>query len=305
MAMHFDLVDLRLMVNIADANSMTKGAELSAISLPAASTRIRNLEQGMGAKLLYRDSQGVTLAPPGLALVQHARTVLGQLERMRGDLQAFASGVKGNLRLSANTTAMAKHLPPVLRAFLLAHPDVDIDLRERPSSDVLRAVREGQTDIGIAAGVLDTDHLQTFPYRRDRLVLVVPQGHALADQAAVRFADVLDYDHVGLHESRAIHLFLRQAAERLHKPLRLRIQVSSFESICRMVDADIGMAVVPESTARPHALYLKIRIVPLLDEWALRAMQICVRDVEALPPFARQLIEMLVADGRGPETVRS
>lgn len=304
MGMHFDLVDLRLMVNIAEANSMTKGAELSNISLPAASTRIKNLEQGIGAKLLYRDSQGVTLTPPGQALVQHARTVMGQIEHMRGDLQAFASGVKGNLRVAANTTAMGKHLPPVLRAFLLKHPDVNIDLRERPSHDVVRAVAEGQTDIGIAAGVLNTDNLQTFPYRHDRLVLVVPQGHELAGPP-VRFADTLDYEHVGLHESRAIHLFLRQAAEQLHKPLRLRIQVSSFESICRMIDARIGVAVVPESTARPYALSLKIVIVPLLDDWAVRALQICVRDLEALPSFARELVEELVEDARAAAVLRS
>lgn len=303
--MHFDLVDLKLMVNIAETNSMTKGAELSNISLPAASTRIKNLEQGIGAKLLYRDSQGATLTPPGEALVQHARTVMGQIEHMRGDLQAFVSGVKGNLRVAANTTAMAKHLPPVLRAFLLQHPDVNVDLRERPSHDVVRAVAEGQTDIGIAADVLHTDNLQTFPYRNDRLVLVVPKGHELAGQAAVRFADTLDYEHVGLHESRAIHLFLRRAAEQLHKPLKLRIQVSSFESICRMADACVGMSVVPESTARPYALNLNIALVPLLDDWAVRAMKICVRDLDALPSFARDLVEMLVENGRAAEAIRS
>jgi DNA-binding transcriptional LysR family regulator len=305
MAMHFDLVDLKLMVNIAEANSMTKGAELSNISLPAASTRIKNLEQGLGARLFYRESQGVTLTPPGQALVQHARTVMGQIEHMRGDLQAFASGVKGHLRVAANTTAMGKHLPPVLRAFLLQHPDVNVDLRERPSNDVVRAVAEGQTDIGIAAGVLHTDKLQTFPYRNDRLVLVVPRGHELAGHPAVCFADTLDYEHVGLHEARAIHLFLRQAAEKLHKPLKLRIQVSSFESICRMVDACIGLSVVPESTARPHALYLKIAIVPLLDDWAVRAMQICVRDLDVLPSFARDLVDMLVENGRAAEAIKS
>ena len=98
--MHFDLVDLRLMVHIADANSMTRGAELSFISLPAASTRIKNLEEGIGTKLLYRTSQGVTLTPPGQALVTHARTVLSQLEHLRGDMQEYVRGIKGHVGCS-------------------------------------------------------------------------------------------------------------------------------------------------------------------------------------------------------------
>ena len=144
MAMHFDLVDLRLMVHIADANSMTRGAELSFISLPAASTRIKNLEEGIGTKLLYRTSQGVTLTPPGQALVTHARRVLGQLEHLRGDMQEYVRGIKGHVRVFANTTSLGEFLPPVLRQFLRLHPDVNIDLRERLSHDIVRAVTEGR-----------------------------------------------------------------------------------------------------------------------------------------------------------------
>ena len=203
MALHFDLVDLRLMVRVAEANSLTRGAEASHISLPAASTRIKNLEESLGLKLLYRTSQGVTLTPPGQAFVQHARTVLAQLEHLSGDLQEYAKGIKGHLRVYANTTALGEFLPPVLKGYLLAHPDVNVDLRERLSHDIVRAVSEGQTDIGIVAGLVRTENLQTLPYRRDRLVLVVPAGHPLDGQMQVDFADTLALDHVGLHEASA------------------------------------------------------------------------------------------------------
>ena len=152
--MHFDLTDLRLLVHVAEANSLTRGAERSHLSLPAASTRIKNLEESVGAKLLYRTSQGVTLTPPGQAFVHHARLVLGQIEHLRGDMQEYARGIKGHLRVFANTTALGEFLPPVLRAYLLSHPDVNIDLRERLSHDIVRAVSEGQTDIGIVAGTV-------------------------------------------------------------------------------------------------------------------------------------------------------
>ena len=301
--MHFDLVDLRLMVHIAEANSMTRGAELSFISLPAASTRIKNLEESIGTKLLYRTSQGVTLTPPGQAFVTHARMVLGQIEHLRGDMQEYASGIKGHVRVFANTTSLGEFLPPVLRQFLRLHPDVNIDLRERLSHDIVRAVTEGQTDIGIVAGLVRTENLQTLPYRRDRLVLVVPRGHELDGMKQVDFADTLELDHIGLHESSAIHAFLRQHCDQLHRPIKQRIQLGNFETACRMIESGVGVGVLPESAASRHAHSMDIAIVPLSDAWSVREMQICVRSLEALPSFAQELVELLVADAQGRLTL--
>ena len=286
--MHFDLVDLRLVVRVAEHNSLTRGAEASHISLPAASTRIKNLEESIGAKLLYRTSQGVTLTPPGQAFVHHARLVLAQIEQLRGDMQEYAKGIKGHLRVAANTTALGEFLPPVLRQYLLRHPDVNVDLRERLSHEIVRAVSEGQVDIGIVAGTVRTENLQTLPYRRDLLCLVVPKGHAL-----------------GLHESSAIHGFLRQVCDGLHRRLNLRIQVSNFEAACRMVEADVGVGILPESSARRHAQSMAIAILPLTDAWALRELCVCVRQLDALPAFARDLVDMLVADAQAPGSLAS
>ena len=298
MAMHFNLVDMRLMVNVAETNSLTKGAEVSHISLPALSTRIKNIEESIGTKLLYRTSQGVTLTPPGQAFVHHARMVLGQIEHLQGDLQEYARGIKGHLRVFANTTSLGEFLPPVLRSYLLSHPDVNIDLRERPSHDIVRAVTEGQTDIGIVAGMMRTENLETIPYRRDRLALVVPRSHALGAETAIAFADTLEYDHVGLHESTAIHVFLRQACDRLHRRLKLRIQVGNFEAASRMIEANVGVGILPESAARRHAQSMAIAIVPLIDPWAIRAMRVCVRNLDSLPGFARDLVDLLIEDAR-------
>jgi len=302
--MHFDLVDLRLIVQVAESNSLTRGAEGSHMSLPAASTRIKNLEESIGTKLLYRTSQGVTLTPPGQAFVHHARLVLGQIENLRGDMQEYAKGIKGHLRVFANTTALGEFLPPVLRTYLLSHPDVNIDLRERLSHDIVRAVTEGQTDIGIVAGHVRTENLEVIPYRKDRLVLVVPLAHALAQAEAIAFEQTLDLDHIGLHEASAIHAFLRQVCDGLHRRLQLRIQVGNFEAVCRMIEANVGVGILPESAARRHAQTMAIRIVPLSDDWSLRNMYVCMRRLDALPGFARDLVNLLVADARAAETAQ-
>ena len=295
MAAHFDLPDIKLFVNIAEANSLTRGAERSHMSLPAASIRIKNLEEGLGAKLLYRTSQGVTLTPPGQAFMHHARLVLQQLADLRGDLAEYVKGAKGHVRIFANTTAMAEFLPAVLPKFLASHPDVNIDLKERLSNDIVRAVSEGKVDIGIVAGNVRTEGLEILPYVEDRLVLVTSNSHALAERDEIEFVEALGHDFVGMVEASAIHGFLAQAANDLHRSIKIRIQVGNFETACRMIEANVGLGVLPFSAASRHAKSMGIQIVEIKDEWAVRKLKICVRSVQALPVFARELIELLVS----------
>lgn len=294
--MHFDLIDLQLFVNIAEVNSLTRGAERSHISPPAASMRIKSLEDNMGAALLYRSSQGMTLTPPGQAFLIHARAVLQQLEHLRSDLQEYARGVKGHVRIFANTTAMTEFIPTVLCRYLASHPDVNIDLRERLSHDIVRAVSDGTTDIGIVAGNVRTEGLEVLPYRADRLVLAVSGDHFLADHDAVDFTQVLGEDYIGLHENSAIQAFLDKAADSLGKSLKIRIQVGNFEAVCRMIEANVGIGLLPESAARRYARTTNIRIVAINDDWAVRQLQICVRSLRFLPSFAQELVDMLVQD---------
>jgi DNA-binding transcriptional LysR family regulator len=299
MAIHFDLVDLRLFVYIAEENSLTRAAVRAHMSLPAASIRIKNLEDSIGTKLINRDNHGITLRPPGQAFLHHARQVLSQLENLRGDLQEYAQGVKGHVRIFANTTAITEFLPAALRSFLVTHPDVNVDLREQLSNDIVRAVSEGITDIGIVAGNVRTEGLHVVPYRRDRLVLAAAVSHPLAQEKEIRFADTLEYDYIGLHEGSAIHSFLNQAAGNLRKHLKIRIQVSSFEAVCRMIEANVGIGILPESAARRHAGNLALSLIRLSDDWAERNLIICVRELQSLPTFARELIDLFSADCKG------
>jgi DNA-binding transcriptional LysR family regulator len=296
MVIHFNLTDLRLFVYIAEENSLTRAAVRAHMSLPAASVRIKNLEDMIGTRLINRDTVGITLRPPGQALLRHARLVLAQLENLRSDMQEYAQGIKGHVRIFANTTATAEFLPAVLRSFLVSHPDVNIDLREHLSNDVVRAVSEGGADIGIAAGSVRSEGLQVIPYREDRLVVATAPGHPLASRDNVDFADTLQYEYIGLYEGSVIHSFVHQAAGPQTKSLKTRIQVSNFDSVCRMIEANVGIGILPESAAQRHARSLDLKILRLNDEWAMRRLIICVRNLDALPGFARELVELLVAD---------
>jgi DNA-binding transcriptional LysR family regulator len=297
-SVRFDFVDLSLFRHVVEAGSITHGAERAHLALAAASTRIRNMEQALGAALLTRGRAGVTPTQAGRTLLQHARTILSQAERLREDLGAYAGGVAGQVRVLSNTNALTEFLPETLSAFLAAHPHVSVDLEERLSDEIVGLIAEGVADIGIVAGTVDAGRLATFPYRSDRFVLVVACDHALARRARIGFAEVLDHDFVGLDRASALQRFLADKAARAGRPIRLRIQLRSFDSVCRLVERNVGVGIVPETTAHWAAKTMAIRAVELTDPWALRDLSICVRDYKALPPYARQLVDHMREERR-------
>lgn len=296
MTINFDFTDLQLVVNVAAARSLTRGAERSFLSLPAASGRVKNLEQRLGTSIFYRTSQGVTLTPAGDAFLRHARIVMRQLEHLRGDMQEFASGIKGLVKVYANTTAMNEFMPDILARYLASHPDVNIELHERVSHQIIKAVADGAADVGITAALVQDRNLEFLPYRSDQLVLVTREDHPLAQHPSVDFEVTLDHDYICLTESSAIHAFLLQAAEELGRALRFRVEVSSFEAVCRMIAAGVGLGVIPRTAALRYQQELPIRIIDLQNSWALRRLHICVRQLDRLPVFAQQLVRLMQAD---------
>ena len=289
--MRFDLTDLSLFRHVVEAGSITGGAARAHLALAAASTRIRNMEQALGAALLVRGRQGVTPTQAGRTLIAHARTILRQAERLREDLGAYSGGLAGQIRVLSNTNALTEFLPEALSSFLAAHPNVSVDLEERLSDEIVGLIAEGVGDLGIVAATVDASALETYPYRKDRFVLVVARNHPFATRAKISFADVLDRDFVGLDRASALQRFLADKAARIGQPLRLRVQLRSFDAVCRLVECNVGIGIVPQTTARRMAS--GIVAVALTDPWAVRELTICIRKLKELPPYARQLVEHL------------
>jgi DNA-binding transcriptional LysR family regulator len=296
---HLDFVDLRLFLNVASAKNLTRGAELSALSLAAASMRLKKLEEVLGATLLNRSKRGTSLTPAGEALMRHARLILQQVDRMGAEMRQFGRGLKSQVRLFANTTAITDFLPKALSAFLAAHPDVDIDLREFPSAEVVRAVVEGAAELGIVSGHVSSDGLETLPYYVDRLVLATPPGHPLARLDSVGFAQALEYDFVGRNAGSALHAFMTDVVRNYPLRQKLRIQVGNFEEMARLIEVGIGVGVMPISAVQRQRPAHDIRAVRIADNWSVQSLKICVRDRNGLPDVARDLIDFLAADAEG------
>lgn len=297
--MQFDLTDLRLYVQTAEALNLTRAAATQHLSLAAASARIKALEAHAGLPLFYREARGVRLTPAGEAFLHHARGVLRQTEQLRLDLQEYTGGLRGHLRVLANTTAVTDFMPEILPPFLAANPRINVDLQEKPNAEIARGVLDGRADLGIVAGQIDTLGLQAIHFSTDRLVLVTARGHRFARRKSIAFAETLDEDAVGMQRGSTIQAFLAQVTERLGKPLRLRIQLASFDAMCRMIGAGVGIGVVPVSAARRNQQAMKLALIELTDAWAVRERYVLVRDQTALPPYAQALVDTLVAHYKG------
>src|SRR5690606_10777867 len=239
----------------------------------------------VGERLMVRSKQGATLTPTGLTVLKHARIVLNQLEALRGDLHEHVQGFRGHIRMAANATSINATLPMILRQYLAAYPNIDISLNEKLSDDAAKAVADGTIDLAIVAENTRAEGLHLIPYRREQLVLVTSANHALAQGRPVHFEETLDYGYVSLHEHSAICTFLKKHAQSLDKNLNVRIHTASFDAVCRMVEADIGISVLPVSVASRYADIMNIRTALLRDDWSTRQSWICVRNIDALPLF--------------------
>ena len=292
--MRFDLTDLRLFLAVVDAGSITHGAADVGLSLPAASERLRDMEANGGVRLLERGRRGVSPTPAGEALAHHARLIQRQLAQMRGELGEHASGLRATIRLAANTAAITEFLPPHLGDWMAAHPRIDIELKERQSIEIARAVSAGLAEIGILSDAVNASDLVLRPFAIDQLVVVMQRDHALAAAKQIAFADILHEQFIGL-TSGALQDHIDAQAARLGTKLKMRIRMRTFESICQMAAQGIGLGIVPETAARRCGRSAKIAALRLTDGWAIRWLSVCTRSLDELPPPTRDLFEHLAA----------
>lgn len=298
--MQFDLTDLRLFVLTAEEGTLTRAAARQNLSLAAASARVKSLEAQSGLLLFQREARGVRLTPPGEAFLHHARGVLRQAEQLRADLREYGDGLGGHVRVFANTTAVTDFLPEILPGFLAAHPRVNVDLQEKPNAEIPRGVLDGRSDIGIVAGPVDMLSLKSIHFSTDRLVLVTARRHRLARRRRISFIETLEEDAVGMQQGSTLESFLSSVTSRLGKRQKLRIKLSSFDAMCRMIGAGVGVGVVPESAARRNRDSMNLALVELTDAWSVRERYILVRDDEALPAYAKSLVDTICAHYAAP-----
>lgn len=291
--MRFDLTTLNLVLAIADTRSITRGAERESLALAAASKRLSDLETRLGVSLFERRARGVEPTEAGRALLRHIRTLHASLHALENEVVEFSRGIKGHLRIAANASAIAEHLPGDLAAFAKANPGIRISLEELTSADVQGAVTEGRADAGIFVSPVREAGLDCRPYRDGTLAILVPRGHVLARRAGHGFDALLDHDIVGLHAGAAAHEQMRERAQALGRTLNARMQVHGFDAIAQLVEAGLGVAVLPAAVAERFAKVFRVQPLRLDEEWARRSYLLAVRRQDVLPPSLRRFVDAL------------
>ncbi|MDB6013825.1 MAG: LysR family transcriptional regulator [Gammaproteobacteria bacterium] len=309
MTSRLDLQTLHLFTTVATVRNIAKAAEQEHIAASAVSKRISELEDALATTLFYRLRRGVELAPAGQALLHHTTAIFRSIDRLKSDMAEYAQGVRGHVRMMANLTSIMQFLTKDLSTFAIAHPEIKIDLTESSTPAIVKAVSDGLVDFGIIADVRVKAPGDIAPglalenYRHDKMAVVVPAGHPLSKKKSVGFREAAEYDFVGLHAHGGWETLMMNAAQAAGCSLRIRIRVPSYDAMLRLVEAGLGITIVPPGACASHDRD-QIRVIRLAEAWAERTLKICYRDLKLLPVTARMLIEHLRAETESHETSR-
>jgi len=295
-----DLKSLKLLVSVCDHGNIKAAAAQALIEPSAVSKRLSQLEDALGLPLLVRGRKGSEATPAGQVLLEHARSLLFTLDKIEADMARFKSGIQGHVRVVASASAVAESLLDDLAGFMREpqHQNIQVDIEERVSRDIVSLVREGVASLGVCWSQVDLAGLESRPYRRDELALAVPVGHPLARHEALYFEDSLDQEHVGLPSSTAVYTLLHRAAAQVGRTLSYRAVVSNFDAAFRVVSAGLGVSVVPREVSCQHSAAGRIQTVRLLNDWAQREFSICFRRQQDLSPAAQRLLGYLEQQAR-------
>lgn len=294
--MRYELSDLRLFLEIAQARSLTAGAAAVFITPSAASYRLKNLEQALGTALFERTSRGMELTPAGDAVLGHVRELFEGVARMQSDVGRFLSGIKGHVRLVANSSSLNGFVTPSLGRFLVAYPGINAEVEERQSETIAAALLAREADVGIFAGPSLAPDLVVQPYAVDRLVVATPRSHVLATQASLCLGAALDFDFVCMARTSSNYLFLRDAAHKCGKGVRVRLHAHSFDAVLSLVAAGVGIALMPQSVLGGRLLSDQVAVLALDEPWALRQLSLAVRKDARFPGFITEFVNFLLED---------
>ncbi len=294
MSESIDLITLRVIVAVADSGSISAGSDRMNLALGAASARISALEATLGIRIFERSSRGVTVTPTGHMLAQRGRELLADADRLAIDLRDYSLGLQGHIRVLANASAILEVLPERLERFMHSHPLIRIDLEEHSSPEIPLALLDGRADLGIVDIAHPLQGLRFQDLFSDQLVLIVPRAHRLAQVQQAALHELLDEDFVCLMDGNAISGRLMSAAALIGQTIKIRMQMRSFDAVCRMVASGLGLGVLPLQAVAPQLAHLPIVAVPLSGPWTVRMHRLVTREGVKPSAAAQSLIEALL-----------
>lgn len=293
--MRLDLFDLQLMLHIVDTGSLTKGAAHSAISLQAASERIKKLEQHYRTTLFIRQAKGVKLTLAGQTFMEHAQQILRQGQQLEQAMLPFAEGLSSSMTLWCNSSAQSEYLPVLLPRYLVENPNTQIELHEAESKDIIAAIELGSAQLGLISGFFKSEHLQTLEFAEDPLVLICPPQHELVTQSAVQPMQILNYPFVGLMQYHSLQQSIEAQARLFGCEIQYRLRLPNFAAIAQVVANGVGIAIMPKRAAQRLRTLYAFSQVELIGEWANRKLLLTARNFDDLPVSYQHFSQFLIS----------
>lgn len=278
--MRLDLLSLKLFVTVCEQQSISRTAEIENIAASAVSKRISDLEKVVKSPLFHRGPRGTEMTPAAHSLLHHARIVLSDINQLESELSDHSDGLHGIVRLHASFSMILQRFPQDLSQFLQQNPSVRVDLSESTSPDCIRAVLDNVADVGVFGGITSVGGLQLWPYRSERLCALMPAGHPLSQRESVSFAEMAEYDLVAPQVGSFLDSLVMRAEAELNRTLRRRVRTNGYETASRLVEAGLGIALVPEDCARRYVQSPGVVAVGFNEKWAKRYFRLCVRNGE-------------------------
>lgn len=288
-----DLVTLKLFVAVCEERSFSRAANQESTAVSAVSRRIADLEEACGVRLLVRHGRGVEVTDAGMGILARARQVLAATNLLQDDLQSYAQGDRGHVRLLAAVSAGVECFASDVAAFLRAFPAITLDVEECMAPDIIEGIRAGAAHVGLGfASSLALD-LQQTPYAINDLAVFVAASHPLARETGVRFNDLLDLDFVALRPNSGTTRLLSSLAARESRVIRYRAFTSTLETAFRVIADGDAIGVFGAHAGRAFQEWYKVRAVPLAEDWARREVMLySAKSTETAPP-TRHLIAFL------------
>lgn len=293
--MRLDFFDLQLFLNIVDTGSLTKGAERSSISLQAASERIKKIEQQFAVHLFTRHAAGVKLTIAGQTFAEQAQLLIQQSRQLQQVMAPFAEGLNSQMTLWCNSSAQSEYLPLLLPQYLVENSNIQIDLKEAETNDIIQALEKGTAQLGLISSFFNSDHLQTLEFSDDPLVLICPMNHELKDKSALQLVDVLHYPFVGLMQYHSLQQSIETQAKLLGCAIQYRLRLPNFAAIAQVVANGVGIAIMPKRAASRLKTIYAFHHSELTGDWANRKLLLAAKNFDQLPVSYQHFSQFLLS----------
>jgi len=285
--MNVTLRQLRVFRSVAEGRNFSRAGDQVGLSQPAVSRSILELESQLGLKLLDRTTREVVLTEAGQSLAARLDRVLDDLDQTLQDVAGLASARGGKVRVASSPTLSANLMPGCIATCAVQAPGIQFLLLDRIQQDVLDSVRSGEVDFGVVIEPSEADDLHCEAILDDPFVIVVPPAHRLAQKTSVRWTALDGESLVLLDHASGSRRLIDQALERHGAHCEVKQQLGHPTTVFRMVEAGIGISVMPELSLPPEGLpQLVVRpLVPRVQ----RAIMLIRRRNRALSPLAQRV----------------